>query len=217
MDDVSEPPVEKKRVGRKTCRSQKAEVYPGKVADHISTKKANGKFKGNMIKNKDRHVGQPNKRIRSLVAHIADGMTIADAAQAAGIPRSPSNGNSGNAQAEQIVTRPYVRDMIATERAKTAEDHKITRATVLAGLKEAIDMAKMTADPAVMVAGWREIGKMCGFYEAVKVKVDLTSGGATLTTKMMTLSDEDLLRIANGQNLDDDSVIEGQFEQVPQE
>lgn len=214
MDETKKPAPKKPRVGRKTCRSQQYEIFPGAVADHLMAKTPDGKFKGDLVKPKDRKIGQPNRRIRSLVTNIANGMTINDAATAAGISKAPSDPPCDNAKANSILMRPYVRDMIAAERRQTADDNKITRKMVLDGLKEAIELAKITADPAVMVAGWREIGKMCGFYEAVKVKVDLTSGGATLTTKMMTMSDSDLLRLANGESLDDDA-IEGQCEQVP--
>jgi hypothetical protein len=100
--------------------------------------------------------------------------------------------------------------MVAAERAETARDHKITRKNVLDGLKEAIDMARIIGDPGVMIAGWREVGKMCGFYEAVKVKVDVSSGGVSLSQKIMGMSDADLLRLACGERLEDD-VIDGEF------
>lgn len=188
-----------------------AAPVPGKVRDHIQSPPPEGKkSKPSLVPRKERKIGQPNKRIRSLVSHIADGKSIFDAAQAAGIPLAPSERPGDCSKARQALERPYVQDMIAEERAGTARDHKITRKMVIEGLKEAIDMSRTMAEPAIMVAGWREIGKMCGFYEAVKVKVDVTSGGVSLSQKIMGMSDADLLRLACGESPEDD-IIEGEI------
>jgi len=204
MTDSPSTPPKKHRVKR----------YAGKVRDHLDapedgiTKKTK-----RAVPNKDRKIGRPNQRIRSVVEEIANGMTYRQAAEKVGIPISPCGNPT---PVSTMMERPYVRDMISEVRAETARDHKITRKMVLEGMQEAIDMARTIAEPAIMIAGWREIGKMCGFYEAVKVKVDLTSGGATLTTKLMTMSDEDLLRIAEGQMTDSDGeILEGQFTRDP--
>lgn len=184
---------------------------PGKVRDHFQSPPPEGKkSKPSMTPRKERRIGQPNKRIRSFVSHIADGKTLVEAAKAAGVPIAASDKPGDCAAARQMTERPYIQDMIAAERAETARDHKITRKMVIDGLKEAIDMSRMMSEPAIMVAGWREIGKMCGFYEAVKVKVDVTSGGVSLSQKIMGMSDADLLRLACGETPEDD-IIEGEI------
>lgn len=206
-------PTESKAIPKP--RKKPAKPAPGMVTDALAEVSAGKRKKGNVVPNKERKIGRPTRRIESLVKHLADGKTLQVAAFEAGLPIMPSEKPGDSNVARNITSRPYVQDMIAAERAQTALDHKITRKNVLDGLKEAVDMARMLSEPMVMIAGWREIGKMCGFYEAVKVKVDLTSGGATLTTKLMTMTDEDLLRLATGQALEDGSVIEGDYEEVP--
>lgn len=163
-------------------------------------------------------ISNASRRTKSLVHNIANGMTIAEAGRAAGYPlldrpeleRRPS-------AAYQEIHRGCtgVREMVAAERAETARDNKITRAMVIEGLKEAVDMSRMIGEPAIMVAAWREIGKMCGFYEPVKINIDLTTGGASLQTRITTMSDADLLRLAAGARLNEQGeVVEGTCERV---
>lgn len=159
------------------------------------------KKKKRMVNGQDKKVGKPTTRVRALVENIAMGMTQQAALEAAGLSPTANTGNK-----ESVLKRPYVQDMIAAARARTAEENQITRASVLDGLKEAIDLARINGDPAVMVAGWREIGKMCGFYEAVKVKVDVSGNAVAFSAKLMQMSDEELLRLAGGETIEGEVV-----------
>lgn len=164
-------------------------------------------------------IADPVKRTRSFVEHMANGMSIANAGRAAGFPlidRPELDQKPAAAYQELHRNTNGIREQLAEIRAETAADHKITRNTVIAGLKEAIDMSRTIGEPAIMVAAWREIGKMCGFYEPVKVKVDLTSGGVSLQTRLTTLTDADLLKLAAGGALAaTGEVIDGQCEELP--
>ena len=71
----------------------------------------------------------------------------------------------------------------------------ISRKKVMDGFLEAIEMAKIQADSGNMVAGWREIAKMCGYYAPEVKKIDLNITAKRVIDKMETLSDEDLLRM----------------------
>ena len=64
---------------------------------------------------------------------------------------------------------------------------------------EAINLARMNADPATMVKGWTEVGKMLGHYapEVKKVEVDVTTGN--FTAKLRALTDDELLKIIEGE------------------
>lgn len=154
-----------------------------------------------MVNGPDKKVGKPTTRVRALVENIALGMTKQAALEAAGLSVKKNTGGP-----ESVFRRPYVQDMIAAARARTAEENQITRAVVLDGLKEAIDLARISGDPAVMVAGWREIGKMCGFYEAVKVKVDVSGNAVAFSAKLMQMSDDELLRLAGGETIEGEVV-----------
>lgn len=162
-------------------------------------------------------ISKPNLRTRSLVDGIANGLTIAAAGRAAGYPLldRPELDQKPAAAYQVLHENQAVRDMLTETRAETARDNKITRAMVIEGLKEAVDMSRMISEPAIMVAAWREIGKMCGFYEPVKIKVDLTTGGASLQTRLVSMSDADLLKLAGGAVLNDQGeIIEGTCEQI---
>lgn len=45
-------------------------------------------------------------------------------------------------------------------------------------------MAKIKADPLTMIAGWREVGKMCGFYEPTKAKIEVSVQGQVLIQRL---------------------------------
>lgn len=84
----------------------------------------------------------------------------------------------------------------------------MTKKRVMEGFLEAVDMAKMKGDPFVMISGWREIAKMCGYYEAVKVKVDVNVNHSNYQQKLQTLTDTQLLALAEGKT--DDNFINGE-------
>ena len=67
----------------------------------------------------------------------------------------------------QLVKMPNILALKAKLSAEYAEAGQMTREIVMEGLKEAIDMARLTSEPTAMIAGWREIGKMCGYYAPV--------------------------------------------------
>lgn len=161
-----------------------------------------GKKRGQLVKSKHAKIGKPNHRIRSYVEHLATGLSPAQANIAAGF----NYADGSQHQRCEPLNRPYVRDMLQVLRNRTAEEHKITRAQVLEGLKEAINMARVQSDPAVMIAGWKEIGKMCGFYEAVKVKVDVSNNALAFSAKLMQMSEEELLKLANGETIEGEVV-----------
>jgi len=107
-----------------------------------------------------------------------------------------------------LMRNPKVVRAIAVERETYALASNITKKAVIDGMMEAIDMAKMKADPAVMVAGWREIGKLCGFYEPTVHKLEVTAKGAALLAQMDSMSDAELLELAAPEGV----IIEGEVE-----
>ena len=57
---------------------------------------------------------------------------------------------------------------IRARQALDSQRLQIDREGVIAGLLEAIDQAREQANPAAMIAGWKTIGQMLGFFEPVK-------------------------------------------------
>lgn len=118
--------------------------------------------------------------------------------------------NQPGTSAHALVRNPKVIAAIAEERAEYARASGMTKQKVIDGFAEAIDLARIKADPIAMIAGWREIGKMCGFYEAQKSEIKVSVQGQVLIHRLNSMSDEELLALAEG----DPSVLEGEFSVV---
>lgn len=132
--------------------------------------------------------------------YVDDQMSKSAAARAAGYV----NQNLTSVGAT-LVKIPKVAKAIALRQEEFAKASQITKKKVVDGFLEAIEMAKLKADPLTMVAGWREIGKLCGLYEATKHKIDISVGGKMMIEKMSALSDDELLKLAE-QELEDNTV-----------
>ena len=140
---------------------------------------------------------------REFVKHWAKGETIPNAMARAGYNDQPSYGY-------RMAKMPNILALYNEEKAKYEEAAQMTRQRVMDGLLEAVEMAKLMAEPATMVSGWREIGKMCGFYEPTKTKVEVSVQGQVLIQRLNSMSDEELLQLAEG----DPSVLDGEFSVV---
>lgn len=111
-------------------------------------------------------------------------------------------------KANQAMKKPTVQVAIAHERAKYEAASDITRRKVIDGFKEAIDMARVQADPTAMIGGWREIAKVCGHYEPTKQELIITFRGERTLRQMEQMTDEQLLKLAHQE-------IQGEFTEVP--
>ncbi len=128
---------------------------------------------------------------RLFVQYWAQGDSIQSASRRAGY-------NDGAAIAYRMVKMPNILKLKAEYEAKWEATGAMTRQKVMDGMLEAIEMARMMAEPSSMIAGWREIGKICGYYAPVehRVKVDVT--GNVIVDRMNSLSDAELLKIIQG-------------------
>ena len=95
----------------------------------------------------------------------------------------------------RLVRQPNILALKAQYEAKYEEESQMSRKKVMDGFMEAIEMAKLMAEPASMISGWREIGKMCGYFAPVehKVKVDVT--GNIILDRMNSMTDAELLKV----------------------
>ena len=123
-----------------------------------------------------------------FVKYWAEGESITSASVRAGY-------NDGAAIAYRMVKYPNVLKMYHSLKAKYEEAGQMTRQKVMDGLLEGVEMAKLMAEPMTMISGWREIGKMCGYYAPVehKVKVDVT--GNIVVDRLNSMSDAELLKV----------------------
>lgn len=109
-----------------------------------------------------------------------------------------------------LQVHPAVQKAIAEAREECARVSQMTKKRVIDGFLEAIEMARLKADPMVMVAGWREVARMCGFYEPTRHKLDVSVDGHVVIQKLQQLDDAQLLALADGRV----DALEGEFEVV---
>lgn len=120
---------------------------------------------------------------------IVTGHTQTDAARAAGYhPSTASN----------VMRQEEIQLLVNEARSELRSVSSIKRLDVLDIFIEAIDMARTLADPAQMINGAREVGRMMGFYEPETIKHVLTTDQAALSNKIKALSDDELLEMASG-------------------
>lgn len=115
-------------------------------------------------------------------------------------------GYSSNCSHTYAMTRmPAIRKIYEEEKRLYAESCQMTRKRVMDGLLEAVEMAKIMNEPASMVSGWREIGKMCGYYEPIRKKVEVNISGSVIAERMNRLSDAELMKIIQQGVVDSDA------------
>lgn len=85
----------------------------------------------------------------------------------------------------------------------------MSRKRVMYGLLEAIDMAKDMQQPNTMVSGWKEIGRMCGFYEPERREISLSVNGQQILQELKSIPKEKLLELAAEQD-----AVEAEFEVI---
>ena len=127
--------------------------------------------------------------------YVDDGMSLTGAARKAGY----TNGT-------MLMKSDTVRRAVELRREEYAAASRVSKKRVVDGMLEAIEAAKLKADPAVMVAGWKEIGRLCGHSEPTKTQIEVRVNGQVMLQKMTAMSDEELLRLASEDAVDADVI-----------
>lgn len=132
----------------------------------------------------------PNKplteKAKLFVKFWAQGESIPSASARAGY-------GDGATYAYKLARFPQAVALYNEEKRLYEEASQMTRKKVMDGLLEGIEMAKLMAEPASVINGWKTVGQMCGYFEPVKKKVEITVKGQIAMQKMELLSDEQLL------------------------
>jgi hypothetical protein len=120
-------------------------------------------------------------------------------------------GYSEDNVAFRLVRMPNILALKAKYEAQYEKAAEMDRKQVMEGFKEAIEMAKLMADPTAMISGWREIGKMCGYYAPVETKLKIDVTGNVTMTRLTQMTDAELLElIEKGSQASSPQLIEGQ-------
>lgn len=96
--------------------------------------------------------------------------------------------------AHRLLTNVAISSAIEARQRADATRLQIDRENVLAGLLGAVEMAREQRNPAGMIAGLREVGKLMGFYTD-RVKVDVDLGERAMRSRLEAMTDEELLKL----------------------
>lgn len=140
------------------------------------------------LRKDDRHLTEMQMM---FVRHWAAGESILSASARAGY-------SDGGTYAYRLAKDPAVLKIYNREKELYEKSCQMTRKKVMDGFLEAAEMARIQADPTAMTGAYREIGKMCGYYEPVRTKIDITVNGK-ITQKVERMSDEMLLALIKGE------------------
>ena len=134
------------------------------------------------------------KQARFIAEYAVDGSAAAAARRAGYSPRS------ARVNGPRLLTNAAVREALQASQQATARRLELDRQQVLAEIREAIDLARAQGNPMAMIAGWREIAKMCGFYAPETRRVELSAEGRGRMERLEGMTDEELLAIATAES-----------------
>jgi phage terminase small subunit len=117
------------------------------------------------------------------------------AAKAAGYGKA-----GAHVTASRLLKNPKVQEALQARQTADATRLSLRREDALQGLLEAIQQARAQGNPAAMIAGWREIGRMLGLYAADRAEVVVGVADESLLIASMTgMSDAQLVAVLGGQ------------------
>jgi len=114
-----------------------------------------------------------------------------EAARTAGYANPVSNGAA-------VEKTTAVQAALRSAREELSSASQITRADVIDGFMEAINIAKLAADPSAMIKGWSETAKVLGLYAPEVKKIEMSMNQKRLASKYEAMSDQELLDIIEG-------------------
>jgi phage terminase small subunit len=98
--------------------------------------------------------------------------------------------------AHELLTRPDVAQGVRAGQAEIAAKAQLSRTAVMHGFLEAIELGRSRADAGAMIAGWREVAKMCGFYAPERKHIELMStAGLAVRVGLEDMSDAELVNL----------------------
>lgn len=100
--------------------------------------------------------------------------------------------------ASRLLTRANVREALRERGEAIAEEFRMSRRRAVGGLLGAVDLARDRQDPAAMIAAWREIGRMCGYYATEREPAEVPVSTKGIRARLRAMSDEELRALAAG-------------------
>ena len=172
----------------------KANQTPEKKAAKLAALRASGKkssSKGSEIALYDPDRPLTDKQ-KAFVQAWAQGETIRSASIRAGYA-------DGGTMGYRLAQDPAILKIYNTEKALYEQASQMTRKRVMEGLLDGIEMAKQVSEPSAVITGWKTIGQMCGYFEPVRKKIDISVNGNVTIKRLEAMGDADLLKLIKGE------------------
>lgn len=147
-------------------------------------------------------------RERKYVQARLLGMTPAQAAKHLGATRPAQ-------EAEVIEARPRVYQALTKGFDEARQRFQVSREEVVEGIKEGIDLARLTSDAGNVIKGWTEIARICGLIAPAKTEVAVSVDQPLLPSKLKELPTEQLLQLVGKRR--ELEILEAEFEEVSDE
>lgn len=94
----------------------------------------------------------------------------------------------------RLLTNPNVQAAVRRRQRAYERDLAQSREQVIAEIEAAIDLARTQGDVRAMIAGWREIGRLCGFYDqSAETKIHVNIAAKREIARMEMMSDSELV------------------------
>lgn len=91
---------------------------------------------------------------------------------------------------------PGFRRQLDIEHNRAQRAAGMDRKQVLQGILEAIEIAKDMRQPSAMITGWKEVGRMCGFYEPERREITLSVDKKQVLQEIQSMNTHELLEYA---------------------
>ena len=166
-----------------------------------------GKNQSSVVVNPDMPLTTLTEQQKQFALFVAEGKSAETAARLAGFPQN------GNGYEKKLLKNPKVQVAIRHMQKQYERSIVASRTQVLEGFLEAIEQAKVMSDPAVQIAGWREIGKMCGYYAPEVKEINVNIGAKRVISQLEVMSDDELLGLIEK----DQQAIEGEVRHLTEE
>lgn len=105
---------------------------------------------------------------------------------------------SAKVTAARLLTKANVRAALAVREAENAQALGVTRERVLAEVQAAINVATGKGDAMAMIAGWREVAKLCGYYAPRQTPQSSSVGRDATANRICSMSDAELAALDGG-------------------
>lgn len=127
-------------------------------------------------------------RQAKFIDHFLESGNASEAARLAGYAS-----RSAKVTACRLLNHPEVVATVRTRRCEIEAGYQLSREKVVNGLLSAISMAELKGDAGTVISGWRELGKLLGYYEPERKKIDVSLDARRVISRFEQMSDAELV------------------------